>query len=52
MTDEPKLHLSGWCGPENRYHPTDHAECQRRLDEGLLPTGCDCPDHTPRKDTT
>lgn len=33
---------SGWCVPWN--HPTDHATCQQRQDEGLLPP-CSCPDH-------
>lgn len=35
---------SGWCPPD-QHHPSSHAACQRWLNRGQLPGGCQCPDH-------
>lgn len=42
--------LSGWCSPPGRRHTRDHAECQRRIDDGLV-DACDCPDHNESETT-
>jgi hypothetical protein len=43
--------ISGWCQSAPGTRPdTQHDECQRRLDKGLLAL-CSCPNHDEKEDS-